>query len=179
VTKRTLAIGLSIAALGLLAAGCGGDDDEPTAAATPAATATAEAPGDIVAVAQATRDLSTLVAAVTAADLGPTLQGKGPFTVFAPTNDAFASIQSTVDTLLKPANKKELAKILSYHVVPGATKAADLTDGQELTTVQGKKLKVAIDGDAVTVGGATVTQPNVEALNGVVHVIDKVLVPSG
>jgi len=179
VTKRSLAIALSIASLGLVTAGCGDDDEPSTAAApTPAATATPETADDIVAVAQDTPDLSTLVAAVTAADLGPTLQGEGPFTVFAPTNDAFASIQSTVDTLLKPENKGELADVLTYHVVPGATMAADLTDGQMLTTVQGKKLEVAVDGDTVTVGGATVSQPDVAASNGVVHVVDTVLVPS-
>jgi uncharacterized surface protein with fasciclin (FAS1) repeats len=179
VTKRSLAIALSIASLGLVAAGCGDDDEPSTAAApTPAATATPETADDIVAVAQDTPDLSTLVAAVTAADLGPTLQGDGPFTVFAPTNDAFASIQSTVDTLLKPENKGDLADVLTYHVVPGATMAADLTDGQMLTTVQGKKLEVAVDGDTVTVGGATVSQPDVAASNGVVHVVDTVLVPS-
>ena len=177
--KRSLAIALSIAALGLVASGCGDDEESPAAAApTPAATATPETAGDIVAVAQDTPDLSTLVAAVTAADLGPTLQGEGPFTVFAPTNDAFASIQSTVDTLLKPANKGDLANVLTYHVVPGATMAADLTDGQMLTTVQGEKLEVAIDGDTVTVGGATVSQPDVAASNGVVHVVDTVLVTS-
>ena len=132
---------------------------------------------DIVATAQATKDLSTLVAAVTAADLVKTLQGEGPYTVFAPTNEAFADIQSTVDTLLMPENKDDLTNVLTYHVVPGTYTAADLTDGQELTTVQGEKLKVSIDGDTVKVGDATVAQADVTTSNGVVHVIDTVLVP--
>jgi uncharacterized surface protein with fasciclin (FAS1) repeats len=178
VRKQTLAAVLCVAALGLVVAGCGDDnDDEPAAATTTEMTTPAAASEDIVATAQATPDLSTLVAAVTAADLGSTLQGEGPYTVFAPTNDAFAEIQDTVDTLLKPENKDDLANVLKYHVVEGAVKAADLSDGQEITTVQGDKLPVSIDGDTVKVGEATVTQPDVMASNGVVHVIDKVLVP--
>src|SRR5690606_1271701 len=94
---------------------------------------------DIVAVAQGNDDLSTLVEAVSAADLVPTLQGKGPFTVFAPTNDAFAALPpAELKRLLKPANKEELANILTYHVVSGDVKAADLTDGQMVETVQGE-----------------------------------------
>lgn len=176
--KKTLAATLCVAALGLVVAGCGDDnDDEAAAPTTTEMTAPAAASEDIVATAQATPDLSTLVAAVTAADLGPTLQGDGPYTVFAPDNAAFAEIQDTVDTLLKPENKKDLANVLTYHVVEGAVKAADLSDGQEVTTVQGDKLTVSIDGDTVKVGDATVTQPDVTASNGIVHVIDTVLVP--
>lgn len=176
--KRTLAAVLAVLALAIVVAGCGDDkDSSSTSTAAPAATATAPS-GDIVAVAQGTPDLSTLVAAVTAAGLGSTLQGEGPFTVFAPTNAAFADIQSTVDTLLKPANKKDLTNVLTYHVVPGTYKAADLKDGQELTTVQGDTLKVTVDGDTVKVNDATVTQADVAASNGTVHVIDKVLVPA-
>jgi uncharacterized surface protein with fasciclin (FAS1) repeats len=176
--KRMFALVLCLAALSLVAAGCGGDDDSDTT--TDAATTTttqAAAAGDIVAVAQETPDLSTLVTAVTAADLAETLQGDGPFTVFAPTNDAFASIQDTVDTLLEPENKDDLTNVLTYHVVPGTYAAADLTDGQELTTVQGEKLPVTVDGDVVKVGDATVAQADVQASNGTVHVIDTVLVP--
>ena len=176
--KKTFAALLCVAALGLVAAGCGDDnEDESAATTTTEMTTPAAETQDIVATAQATPELSTLVAAVTAADLGPTLQGEGPYTVFAPTNDAFAEIQDTVDTLLMPENKSDLADVLTYHVVEGAVKAADLTDGQEVTTVQGDKLTVSIDGDTVKVGDATVTQPDVAASNGVVHVIDKVLVP--
>ena len=175
--KKPLALAaLCLTALALVAAGCGSDDEKDTTSAT-TATTTQAATGDIVAAAQATPDLSTLVTAVTAADLVDTLKGKGPFTVFAPTNAAFADIQSTVDTLLKPANKKDLQNVLTYHVVPGTYTAADLKDGQELTTVQGEKLTVSIDGDTVKVGDATVTQADVTTSNGVVHVIDTVLVP--
>ena len=175
----------ALAALPVLAfaAACG-DDDEDNAGATaaPAATATAEpaaaAEQDIVALAQETPDLSTLVDAVGAADLGGTLQGEGPFTVFAPTNDAFAAVgQDTLDQLLAPAGKEQLTGVLTYHVVPGELTAADLEDGQRLDTVQGEQLRVRIRGDEVTVGGATVTQPDVDASNGVVHVIDGVLLP--
>ena len=130
---------------------------------------------DIVAI--ASESAKTLAAAVTAAGLVQTLQGAGPFTVFAPTDSAFAAIQKDVDTLLKPENKEKLASILTYHVVSGETMAADLKDGQELTTVQGGKLKVAIKGDKVMIGEANVTMADVAASNGVVHVIDKVLMP--
>jgi uncharacterized surface protein with fasciclin (FAS1) repeats len=131
---------------------------------------------DIVAI--ASTDCKTLAAAVTAAGLVATLQGDGPFTVFAPTDAAFADIQSEVDKLLKPENKSKLAKILTYHVVSGKTMAADLKDGQELTTVEGGKLHVTVKDGKVTVGGAHVTSANVEASNGVIHVIDKVLLPN-
>jgi uncharacterized surface protein with fasciclin (FAS1) repeats len=130
---------------------------------------------DIVGIASASA--KTLAAAVTAAGLVETLQGKGPFTVFAPTDAAFASIQKDVDTLLKPENKEKLSKILTYHVVSGKTMAADLKDGQELTTVQGEKLKVSLKNGKVMIGDAHVSTADVQASNGVVHVIDKVLMP--
>ncbi len=130
---------------------------------------------DIVAI--AATDCKTLAAAVTAAGLVETLQGKGPFTVFAPTDEAFAAIQSEVDKLLKPENKEKLSKILTYHAVSGKTMAADLEDGQELTTVEGSKIKVMMKGGKVMVGGAEVTTADIAASNGVIHVIDKVLLP--
>lgn len=130
---------------------------------------------DIVAI--ASESAKTLAAAVTAAGLVETLQGAGPFTVFAPTDAAFAAIQKDVDTLLKPENKEKLTSILTYHVVAGNAMAADLQDGQELTTVEGGKLKVSIKGDKVMIGDAHVTMADVAASNGVVHVIDKVLMP--
>lgn len=130
---------------------------------------------DIVAI--ASESAKTLAAAVKAAGLVQTLQGTGPFTVFAPTDAAFAAIQGDVDTLLKPENKAKLTDILTYHVVSGNAMAADLVNGQELTTVQGGKLKVTINGDNVMIGDAQVTMADVEASNGVVHVIDKVLMP--
>jgi uncharacterized surface protein with fasciclin (FAS1) repeats len=130
---------------------------------------------DIVAI--ASESAKTLAAAVTAAGLVGTLQGAGPFTVFAPTDAAFAHIQKDVDALLKPEGKANLTKVLTYHVVSGKTMAADLKDGQELTTVEGGKLKVHIASGKVMIGDATVTTADVAASNGVVHVIDKVLLP--
>ena len=123
-------------------------------------------------------NLTTLVAAVKAADLAATLSGPGPFTVFAPPNSAFAALPAgTVDNLLMAENKGQLAGVLTYHVVPGRLSAADLTDGQMLTTVNGAKLQVRKMNGMVMVGGATVTTANVYASNGVAHVIDKVLLP--
>lgn len=125
----------------------------------------------------ATESAKTLAAAVKSADLVSTLEGKGPFTVFAPTDAAFAAIQKDVDNLLKPENKAKLTSILTYHVVSGTHMAADLKDGAELTTVQGGKLKVCIKDQKVMVGDAHVTTADVCASNGVVHLIDKVLLP--
>ncbi|HMY27334.1 MAG TPA: fasciclin domain-containing protein, partial [Solirubrobacterales bacterium] len=141
---------------------------------------TATGSADIVALAQGNKDLSTLVKAVTAADLVSTLQGKGPYTVFAPTNEAFAALPpAELNRLLKPANKDELAKILTYHVVEDDVKSSDLKNGQMIKTVEGGKLKVTITpGGKVMVGDATVVMPDVEASNGTIHVIDTVLVPS-
>jgi len=125
----------------------------------------------------ASTECKTLAAAVTAAGLVETLQGEGPFTVFAPTDGAFAKIQSNVDELLKPINKAKLGQILTYHVVSGELMADDLEDGMELTTVEGSILEVMVKDGEVTVGGAKVISADVEASNGVIHVIDKVLMP--
>jgi uncharacterized surface protein with fasciclin (FAS1) repeats len=130
------------------------------------------------------KDHTTLVAAVKAAGLVDTLEGRGPFTVFAPTNTAFDKLPAgTVDTLVKPENKATLTKILTYHVVPGKLEAADLTDGKKLKTVQGEELTVKRSGDTVMIidakgGSSTVTIPNVNQSNGVIHVVDTVLMPS-
>lgn len=125
----------------------------------------------------ASESAKTLAAAVTAAGLVETLQGAGPFTVFAPTDAAFAAIQKDVDNLLKPENKAKLAKILTYHVVSGNVMAADLKDGQMVTTVEGSKLKVTIKDGKVMIDGANVISADIPASNGVIHVIDKVLMP--
>ena len=125
----------------------------------------------------ASESTKTLAAAVAAAGLVETLKGKGPFTVFAPTDAAFAAIQKDVDMLLKPQNKAQLASILTYHVVSGKAMAADLKDGQELTTVQGTKLKVSIKNGKVMINGADVVSADIAASNGIIHVIDKVLMP--
>lgn len=138
---------------------------------------------DIVANALNSSDHTTLVTAVKAADLVSTLQGEGPFTVFAPTNAAFNKLPAgTVETLVQPANKQQLTTVLTYHVVPGRLLAADLQDGQTLTTVQGEKLTVMKKGSSVMLrdskgGTANVTIPNVVSSNGVTHVVDTVLMP--
>src|SRR6201996_5563641 len=130
------------------------------------------------------KDHTTLVAAVKAAGLVDTLEGKGPFTVFAPTNEAFGKLPAgTVDTLVKPENKAALTKILTYHVVAGKLEASDLTDGKKLKTVQGEELTVKRSGDKVMIvdakgGSSTVTIPNVNQSNGVIHVVDTVLMPA-
>ncbi len=130
------------------------------------------------------KDHTTLVAAVKAAGLVETLEGKGPFTVFAPTNAAFGKLPAgTVDTLVKPENKPTLTKILTYHVVPGKLEASSLTDGRKLKTVEGEELTVRKSGDKVTIvdakgGSSIVTIPNVNQSNGVIHVVDTVLMPA-
>jgi uncharacterized surface protein with fasciclin (FAS1) repeats len=134
-------------------------------------------PGDIVAVASGTKNLETLVTAVKAADLVETLQGTGPFTVFAPTDAAFAKLpKETLDNLLKPENKEQLAAILTYHVVPGKVKAADVKTG-EVKTVNGKDLDVKVTGAVVTVNDAKVTSTDIPASNGIIHLIDTVVMP--
>ena len=132
--------------------------------------------GTIVDVAAGTDGFSTLVAAVTAADLAGTLSGEGPFTVFAPTDDAFAALpEGVLDALLLPENKDVLAKILTYHVVAGQVMAADVTDG-DVPTVEGQTVTLST-ADGVTVNGAKVIQADVVADNGVIHVIDAVILP--
>src|ERR1700754_343368 len=130
------------------------------------------------------KDHTTLVAAVKAAGLVETLEGKGPFTVFAPTNAAFGKLPAgTVDTLVKPENKPTLTKILTYHVVAGELEASSLTDGKKLKTVEGEELTVKHSGDKVMIvdakgGSSTVTIANVNQSNGVIHVVDTVLMPA-
>lgn len=175
--KRTFLLAVCLLALGVGVAACGDDDDETTGAATTEQSDGEATSGNIVAVAAETPDLSTLVEAVEAAGLVETLEEPGPYTVFAPTNEAFEALGNTLNTLLEPANKAELAEILTYHVVPGELTSSELSDGQMLETVQGDSLEVKIEGEEVTVNGATVAIPDVEASNGVVHVIDEVLTP--
>lgn len=124
-------------------------------------------------------NVTTLVAAVTAAGLVDTLSGPGPFTVFAPTNSAFAKLPAgTVEMLLKPENKDQLIAVLTYHVVAGRLKASDLSDGQKLTTVNGQELTVKKEDGKVWINGsAMVETANVISSNGVTHVIDTVLLP--
>jgi uncharacterized surface protein with fasciclin (FAS1) repeats len=130
------------------------------------------------------KDHTTLVAAVKAAGLVDTLQSKGPFTVFAPTNAAFGKLPAgTVETLVKPESKPTLTKILTYHVVPGKLEAASLTDGKKLKTAEGEELTVKLKDGKVWIvdakgGTSMVTIPNVNQSNGVIHVVDTVLMPA-
>ena len=135
------------------------------------------APQDIVTIAAGNKDFSTLVAAVKAAGLVETLQSKGPFTVFAPTNAAFAKLpKGTVESLLKPENKAKLVKILTYHVVSGKVMAADVKPGK-VASVAGPKLTLAVKDGKVMLDNATVVKTDIVASNGVIHVIDSVVLP--
>ena len=131
----------------------------------------------IVGVAAGAGQFNTLVAAVKAAGLVETLNGKGPFTVFAPTDEAFAKLPAgTVENLLKPENKEKLVAVLTYHVLPGELMAADVRT-TNAKTVNGKKLAIKVHDGKVTVGGANVVKTDIAASNGVIHVIDAVLIP--
>jgi uncharacterized surface protein with fasciclin (FAS1) repeats len=133
--------------------------------------------GDIVQVA-VDGGFSTLVAAVQAADLVSVLQSPGPFTVFAPTDEAFAKLPAgTVDDLLKPENKDQLVAVLTYHVVPGRVPASEVVTLSKANTVQGSDVDITVTNGTVRVNNAVVTQTDIEATNGIVHVIDTVLLP--
>jgi uncharacterized surface protein with fasciclin (FAS1) repeats len=143
--------------------------------ASPASTAAGK---DIVAIASGDAQFKTLTKALGSAGLVTTLQGKGPFTVFAPTDAAFAALpKGTVENLLKPENKAQLTKILTYHVVPGSVLSTGLKSG-DVKSVEGTSLKVGVNAGKVTVSGANVVKADIKASNGVIHVIDKVLMPS-
>ena len=132
---------------------------------------------DIVDTAIGAGSFTTLVAAVQAAGLVDTLKGDGPFTVFAPTDAAFAALPAgTVEDLLKPENKDKLVSILTYHVVPGKVMSTDLTEGMTAATVNGKNITITLEGGA-KVNGAAISGPDVAASNGVIHVIDAVILP--
>jgi uncharacterized surface protein with fasciclin (FAS1) repeats len=133
---------------------------------------------DVVDTAVATGQFKTLAAALAGAGLVSILKGPGPFTVFAPTDAAFAKLPAgTVDDLLKPENKARLAAILTYHVVPGRVMAADLVRLEEARTVNGEMVDVKVDGGSVMINDAKVTAADVTASNGVIHVIDTVMLP--
>ena len=202
-TTRTLRLAAGLAALGVVASACGDDgaDADTASTTTPATVAATMAPAtdvpmttpapattdaDIVDTAIAAGDFTTLVAAVQAAGLEDTLRGEGPFTVFAPTDDAFAALpDGTIETLLEdPAG--DLTDILTYHVVAGAVPAADVVelDGQQITTVNGAAITVGVaDDGSVTLTDAAgndvaVVATDIQANNGVIHVIDAVLLPA-
>ena len=172
---------------GLVLAGCSSDDDDATTETEETAEATTEAmdesddadtdePGTIVEVAASNEDFSTLVAAVEAAGLVGTLDGEGPFTVFAPTNEAFDALpEGVLDALLLPENEAVLTSILTYHVVAGEITSDQITDG-DVETVEGQSVTIGTE-DGVMVNDATVVIADVEASNGVIHAIDAVLIP--
>lgn len=133
---------------------------------------------DIVETAVAAGQFNTLAAALDAAGLVETLKGDGPFTVFAPTDEAFARLPAgTVEELLKPENRDKLTAILTYHVVPGKVTSGKVVDLDEAATVNGAKIGIAVNGGSVMINDATVTKADVSASNGVIHVIDTVLMP--
>jgi uncharacterized surface protein with fasciclin (FAS1) repeats len=147
--------------------------------ATPRTTIHAEA-ATIVETAVAAGSFKTLAKALEAADLVKTLSGPGPFTVFAPTDEAFAKLPAgTLDSLLKPENKDKLRRLLTYHVVQGQVVAADVVKLQSAKAVSGDTITVNAQNDAVRVNGAHVTKTDIQASNGVIHVIDAVLLPKG
>ena len=192
--KMTLALA-SVASLALVACNDPADDTvvvDEDATMTDGTTADATTEGTIVEVAQGNADFSTLVSAITSADLAETLSGTGPYTVFAPTNAAFDKVpQATRDELMSEAGKADLTNILTYHVVEGDVDAATLMKaiedageaGYEITTVNGGTLTAMMDGDNVVLTDAagntsTVTMTDVDASNGTIHAIDTVLMPS-
>jgi uncharacterized surface protein with fasciclin (FAS1) repeats len=133
----------------------------------------------VVDIAAKSPDHKTLVAAVTAADLIETLSGEGPFTIFAPSDDAFAKLpMGAVKDLLKAENKEQLVSLLTNHVVAGNVMSGDLRDGQMVKTLGGEKLQVSIEDGEVLINGSKVTAPDLAASNGVVHVVDSVILPS-
>ncbi|MGB7961848.1 MAG: fasciclin domain-containing protein [Propionicimonas sp.] len=163
----------------LILSGCSstGDDSSTTTSESASASSAMPEPGTIAEVASANSEFSTLVAAVSAAGLVETLSGTGPYTVFAPTNSAFEALpEGLVETLLKPENKEALTSILTYHVVPGEVTSDQIVPG-DVKTVEGSTLTISTDGGGVSVNDAKVTTADVDASNGVIHVIDKVLVP--
>jgi len=146
--------------------------------ASAGAHSSAPAPKDIVDTAVSAGSFNTLAAALQAAGLVDALKGDGPFTVFAPTDDAFAKLpEGTVDDLLKPENIDQLKAILTYHVVSGKIMAADIGSEAHPATLQGSKIDVLASGSGVTVNGANVVSADVAASNGVIHVIDTVILP--
>ena len=179
--RKWILIVAAVASLSLVAAACGGDDETaaPAGQTSGAVDTMDQTITDVVA---ANEDFSTLLAAVGAADLGDTLAGEGPFTVFAPTDEAFGALpEGTLDTLLLPENKDQLAGILTYHVLPGEVLAADVASG-EVTTVNGATFEISVEDDRVFItdgagNTAQVTSTDIVTSNGVIHVIDSVLLP--
>ena len=184
-SNKILKLTAAFFAAALLVGACSSDSDDESSSTTEASAETTVAPAEddaaaeanIVETAVAAGDFTTLVTAVEAADLAGTLSGEGPYTVFAPTDAAFDALPAgTLDDLL--ADPEALANVLTYHVVDGDVMAADLSDGMEVEALNGETLTITIDGDTVKVNDATVTTADIVTSNGVIHVIDTVLVPA-
>jgi uncharacterized surface protein with fasciclin (FAS1) repeats len=172
IMRRSI-LATAVLATALTLSACGSDSETASDSMTEEVSV-----GTIVDVAGGAGNFTTLVAAITAADLVETLSGTGPFTVFAPTDEAFAALPAGVlEALLLPENKGLLAQILTYHVVAGKVMAADVTDG-DVATVEGQTVALAT-ANGVTVNGATVVAADVAASNGVIHAIDAVILPPG
>jgi uncharacterized surface protein with fasciclin (FAS1) repeats len=177
-TWRVLAAG---AALAFVLSACSSDDDGESSSTTRDATASATTDESmssetVVDVASGNPDLSTLVTAVQKADLAETLSGDGPFTVFVPTNDAFAKIPADQLTPILD-DEEQLTAILTYHVLPAKVLSSDLQPQQSVATVQGENVDIAVSNGAATINGCNIVDTDIEASNGVVHVIDCVLTP--
>jgi len=172
---RIVCVGIAVLSLAVASVATAGEK----CAGTPARAVSAKKakPADIVDTAVNAGSFKTLAAALEAAGLVDTLKGKGPFTVFAPTDEAFEKLPAgTVESLLKPENKDKLVAILTYHVVPGKVKAADVVKVKSAKTVQGQSVKVDAT-DGVKINNAKVEKADIECSNGVIHVIDTVLLP--
>jgi len=181
--KRSPVIAL-LAAGSLFLAACG--DDEANSNATSEAPMTSEAEtetsteGDIIEVATAAGSFNTLAAALEAAGLVETLQGEGPFTVFAPTDEAFAALPAgLVDALLLPENVEILKQILLFHVISGSEVTSDMVAAGDVAMASGDTATIVVDGETITIAGAPITSVDVQASNGVIHVISAVMVPAG
>jgi uncharacterized surface protein with fasciclin (FAS1) repeats len=173
--KLLLPVMALVAALPLVAIACGSDDEPPAPTATPTTQAMAPA-ADIVDTAVAAGSFTTLAAALEAADLIDTLKGAGPFTVFAPTDEAFAKLPAgTVEGLL--ADPDALRAILLYHVVAGEVPASAVVNLSEAATVNGATVDISVENGMVKINDSTVTTADVEASNGIIHIIDTVLIP--
>lgn len=177
---RTFGYGVAVVGLGLLVVSSTWAGETCwKATATAACPAASEAKAkDLVDTAVAAGSFKTLVAAVEAAGLVETLKGEGPLTVFAPTDEAFAKLpEGTVAELLKPENKAKLVRILTYHVVPGKVLAADVVKLSEAKTAEGSKVRIEVEDGKVKVDGANVVKTDILTSNGVIHVIDAVILP--
>ena len=173
----TLAV-LGFAATSLVSCNAPKEGGEETTDTTVVAPVEVEAPKTVVDIAVGSADHTTLVTAVTAAGLVETLSGTGPFTIFAPTNAAFAALPAgTVEGLFKPESKDKLTSILTYHVVAGNVLSSQLTDGQKVKTLNGQELTVAIKGGVVTINGIKVIAADLAGSNGVIHVVEGVILP--